>query len=95
MENEMSRDVNKMRAKREQDKPKSKPVMSYINFNTTEEFEDWQKAEVRQIQSVSPAPAKFNAASGSSINEQLIASGSISFGVFVLYWKDKIQATVY
>ena len=65
-------------------KKESKSVMSYIHFNTTEEFEDWQQLEVRQIQSVSPAPAKFVAIGEENRNT---ASASVHFGVFVLYWK--------
>ena len=61
-------------------------MLAYIKFNSSKDFEDWQAQEERKIQNISPIvnDISVKATEGS----ELEADGEVTFGIFVIYFKD-------
>ena len=62
----------------------TQPIISYITFETSKEFEKWQKEEQPTVISIVPIPQEMNI-SDSESNKTI--KGKIEIQIFVTYIK--------
>jgi len=61
-------------------------MLAYIKFNSSKEFEDWQVQKERKINQISPIVNDISLKTSNS--SELEADGEVTFGIFVVYFKD-------
>lgn len=63
-------------------------IMKYIFFNSSEEFENWQREQSRNVMQLSPIMRGMDLAEklGENSNE---SSASVGIGLFVNYYEEE------
>lgn len=64
-------------------------MLAYIKFDTSEEFENWQSVKERIIHQAQPIVNELDVDSDSDSFGTTEVKAQISFGIFVLYFKDE------